>query len=38
MSDFSDVSDLGGDSDVGSTADVNETNSDVDFGDGDGVK
>ncbi|MDU5808911.1 MAG: hypothetical protein E6Z65_06925 [Finegoldia magna] len=37
MSDFSDVSDLGGDSDVGSTADVNETNSDVDFGDGDGV-
>jgi len=37
MSDFSSVSDLGGDSDVGSTADVNETNNDVGFGDGDGV-
>ncbi|HFU4497667.1 TPA: hypothetical protein ACGPAS_001679 [Streptococcus suis] len=37
MSDFSDVSDLGSDSEVGSTSDVNETNNDVDFGDGDGV-
>lgn len=37
MSDFSDVSDFGSDSEVESESEFNETPNEVDFGDGDGV-